>query len=169
MINCLRSIGYTASRRARHKKYNLIWSCAMRGLLRGLFFHCLGVNDWPCGWENDAGLSNDAARLMFSCRVNRLQGIVSAVSQGWLRFRLISNVESEAWYQDADGEQSGNTELDVKSDVDVRDCVILTFAVSRVCLFVCYLGCNSTNRKNVFLNTSSSNNVTWGHIMITPC
>lgn len=24
----------------------------------------------------------------------------------------------------------------MKSDVDVRDCVILTFAVSRVCLFV---------------------------------
>lgn len=48
----------------------------------------------------------------------------------------------------------------MKSDADVRDCVILTFAVSRVCLFVCYLGCNSTNRKNVFPNTSSSNNVT---------
>lgn len=48
------------------------------------------------GGESDAGLSNDAMCLMFSCAVNRLNGNMLVSDSGLLKFWLISNVESAA-------------------------------------------------------------------------
>lgn len=50
----------------------------------------------PCEEDKDAGFSNDAMRLMFSCVVNTLKGSMSVSNSGLFKFWLISNVESEA-------------------------------------------------------------------------
>lgn len=67
----------------------------------------------PCGEEKDAGLSNDAMRLMFSCVVNTVTGSMSVRDCGLFKFWLISNVEPEARYQDTDNKQGRSTELNL--------------------------------------------------------
>ena len=48
-----------------------------------------------CAGESDAGLSNDAMCLMFSCVENRLKDNTSVSDSGPISLWLISNVESD--------------------------------------------------------------------------
>lgn len=128
------------------------------GLRLSLFCHYSELMIDPI-CEHDAVLSNDVMRLIFSFVVNRLKGNMSISDSGLFKFWLISNVESEVWYQDTGENHSRNIELELCGYMG--ECVILVFAVDKEEESLVF---DPTKRKNRFY--LRPHNITWGHIIM---